>query len=125
MKLRVKIWLERDGKVFGDGAADLLERVRRLGSLRRAALELGMSYAQAWQLVRDLESRLGFPLLERRVGGRGGGGSGLTPAAVSLLERYRAFRRESQDFVEDSFRRHLASTFGDYQVIPPGQRNPR
>ncbi|NLW07138.1 MAG: LysR family transcriptional regulator, partial [Clostridia bacterium] len=75
MKLRYKIWLENDGKVFGDGPYDLLSRVDKLGSLRAAAREINMSYSQAWELVNGLEQRLGFKLLRREVGGSRGGGS--------------------------------------------------
>jgi hypothetical protein len=33
LKLHFKIWLENDGKVFGEGPYDLLTRVDKLGSL--------------------------------------------------------------------------------------------
>lgn len=81
------------GRVFGPGPADLLERVDRLGSLRAAALEMGMAYTKATRIVRDAERALGSPLTERSVGGIGGGGSRLTPLARDLVERYRSFER--------------------------------
>ncbi|MBE3113343.1 MAG: LysR family transcriptional regulator, partial [Actinobacteria bacterium] len=65
MKLRYKIWLEKNGeKVFGDGPLDILCRVERTGSLRQAAEEINMSYSLAWNLIKDLEERLGFKLLK-------------------------------------------------------------
>lgn len=107
MKLRYKIWLERGGKAFGDGPWDILRRVDRLGSLRQAAAEINMSYSQAWALVRMLEKRLGFPLLEKRVGGRNGGGSVLTPEARELVFKYGIFReradRALQSLYEEVF----------------------
>ena len=78
LKLRYKIWIEKDGKkVFGDGPLDILHRVERAGSLRQAAEEINMSYSQAWNLIKDLEERLGFKLLERKIGGESGGGHNL------------------------------------------------
>lgn len=86
-----------DGRrVFGPGPVDLLERVGELGSLRAAAIEMGMAYTKATRLVRDAERAFGFPLTQRTVGGSGGGGSRLTPEALDLIERYRAFERTSR-----------------------------
>ena len=83
-------------RVFGPGPVDLLERVGELGSLRAAAMEMGMAYTKATRLVRDAERAFGFPLTERTVGGTGGGGSRLTSEALDLIERYRAFERTSR-----------------------------
>ena len=81
---------------FGPGPGDLLERVGELGSLRAAAIDMGMAYTKATRLVRDAELAFGFPLTERTVGGTGGGGSRLTAQALDLIERYRAFERTSR-----------------------------
>ncbi|NLG66360.1 MAG: LysR family transcriptional regulator, partial [Actinobacteria bacterium] len=83
-----KVWLDRDGKAFGEGPQRLLEGVDRTGSLRQAAMELNMSYNKAWRLLRALEDKLGFALLERSAGGLGGGGSQLTEGARDLMRRF-------------------------------------
>ena len=89
--------LDDDGnRVFGPGPADLLERIERMGSLRAAAIDMGMAYTKAMRLVRDAERAFGFPLTERTVGGPHGGGSVLTVRARDLLRRYRAFERSSR-----------------------------
>ena len=96
LKLRYKIWIENEkGKVFGDGPFDILTRVERTGSLRQAALEINMSYSQAWNLIKGLEKRLGFNLLKRKVGGEKGGGSYLTDEAINLMEKYKNFHRQA------------------------------
>lgn len=110
MKLRYKVWLEHEGlgKAFGDGPLEMLQRVERCGSLRQAAAEMGMSYNKAWYLVRKLEKALGFALLERRSGGRHGGGSVVTPRARELMVQYRRFREQvARDLVE-LYRRNFA-----------------
>ena len=123
MRLHVKIWLEQDGgKAFGDGAADLLGRVERLGSLRGAAAEIGMSYSHAWRLVRGLEQRLGFELLSAQAGGPSGGTSRLTDRAGLWLEAYGAFRSESQTLIVEAFGRHLGPLLETYDVAEPGRR---
>ena len=96
LKLRYKLWLEKDGeKVFGDGPLDILHRVERVGSLRQAAKEINMSYSQAWNLIKDLEKRLGFDLLKRKVGGEKGGGSEITEEARELMMKFETFRKRA------------------------------
>ena len=98
LKLRYKIWIEKEGKkVFGDGPLDILHRVERAGSLRQAAEEIKMSYSQAWNLIKDLEERLGFKLLERKRGGESGGGSQLTEQARDLMMKFEIFRDKAQE----------------------------
>ena len=97
LKLRYKIWLEKNGeKVFGDGPLDILCRVERTGSLRQAAEEINMSYSLAWNLIKDLEERLGFKLLKRKVGGENGGGSQLTEQSRDLMMKFEIFRDKAQ-----------------------------
>lgn len=112
MRLRYKLWLEHEGlgKAFGDGPLEMLEKIDRLGSLRQAAAEMNMSYNQAWRLVRRLEGALGFLLLERRAGGREGGGSLVTGEARELMGRYRRFRREADQALNRLYREN----FGDF-----------
>lgn len=107
MRLAFKIWLEQNGKAFGDGPNDLLQRIERTGSLRKAAAEIGMSYNQAWRLLRTLEERLGFSLLERQVGGLTGGGSTVTPRARRLMNSYQAFREEAVNILTLLFVKHF------------------
>lgn len=105
----VRVWLESEGKVFGEGPLRLLEGVRETGSLRQAALRMGMSYNKAWHLIRRLEKKLGVELLARDVGGRGGGGSRLTPSAEELVRRFTVFAQGASQAVVALFRKH----FGD------------
>jgi len=94
LTVRSKIWVELDGEpVFGDGKARILEALARGGSIRAVAEELGISYRTAWGKLREMERRLGEPVVSRRSGGLGGGGSELTEFGKELLRRYRSFRR--------------------------------
>ena len=114
MRVAYKVWLDNDGKAFGDGHARLLQLVEESGSLSRAAAAMGMSYTKAWHLVRQLEAVLGFKLLERRTGGAEGGGSRLTPLAQELLERYAALTAEAHALLLEAYARHF----------PPGALHP-
>ncbi|MCL6635988.1 MAG: LysR family transcriptional regulator [Peptococcaceae bacterium] len=102
--LDYKMWLEKDGAVFGDGLYKLLLNVGASGSISQAAREMGMSYRAAWGKIKQTERRWGVPLVVTRVGGELGGGAKLTPEAGDLLERYGRLRREFDDFARNSFR---------------------
>jgi len=107
VKLCYKIWLDNNGKAFGEGPYDLLKRVDRLGSLSKAAREINMSYNQAWKLINMLEKRLGFKLLQREVGGSQGGGSFLTEEARELMDKYGKFSRESEEALNKLYQKYF------------------
>ena len=108
--LNFKIWLEIDGqKVFGDGPCDILKRIKNSGSLRMAATEISMSYSQAWQLMKNLEEKLGFPLLIKKVGGEFGGGSSLTLEGEKLVKQFEQFRGEADEKLGQLFEKHFSS----------------
>ena len=107
MRIGYKVWLDNNGKVFGDGPYALLRRVEKMGSLRQAAQEMGMSYSKAWRLIGALEKRLGFLLIERKVGGLSGGGSRVTSQGKELMKRYRHFRRDVNTSLEKIYRTHF------------------
>ena len=62
-------------RVFGPGPRELLERVESEGSLRAAAISMGMAYTKASRMVKAAEASFGFSLTERTIGGVGGGGA--------------------------------------------------
>ncbi len=107
MKISYKIWLDHHGKAFGDGPYELLTRVEKTKSLHQAAQQMGMAYSKAWRLIRTLEQRLGFPLIERKVGGLSGGGSQITPKAKELMNCYGRFRKDIEKTLQKVFQRHF------------------
>ncbi|HEY3275959.1 MAG TPA: LysR family transcriptional regulator [Syntrophorhabdaceae bacterium] len=107
MKLAYKVWLDKDGKAFGEGPYRLLKLVEKTGSLHQAAMEMKMSYRKAWLTVRFIEERLGFALLERHTGGLSGGGSTITPRGADFIRDYEAFRADVKDALESVYRKHF------------------
>jgi len=106
MNVRYKVWLESEGEaVFGDGTAELLRGVDRLGSISAAARRMHMSYRQAWGAIQKIEQRLGEKMVETRVGGRTGGGAVLTDTAREFLGKYERFREGVDRAMEEKFRK--------------------
>lgn len=67
--LRLRVWIEQEEKTYiGIGSTLLLQHVEELGSLRKAAAELGMSYRRAWGKLKNAEERIGQPLVEKTKG---------------------------------------------------------
>jgi molybdate transport system regulatory protein len=97
------VWVVFDDRVkFGDGRAELLQRIETLGSLRRAVTGMGMSYRAAWGYLRELERAAGFTFVERHPGRVP---TRLTPEGRRFLARYRRFRRGLDDAVARRFAR--------------------
>jgi len=95
ISLRTKIWFTKDNlMVFGEGLAKILYAIDEQGSLSKAAKSVGVSYRHAWGDLKRAEERLGFPLLERQIGGHSGGGAKLTVKARKLLNGYERLKRK-------------------------------
>ncbi len=104
LEIRSKCWVDVDGKlVLSDWRVDLLEAVDELGSLAAAAERFDVAYRVAWGKIKEIEKRLGYPLLEGQSGGAGGGSTRLTPAAHELLMRYNHFRAGLAELIEQRF----------------------
>ena len=93
MRAATSIYLFKDDVRFsGEGPCRLLRGIQECGSLRAAATRMNLSYSKAIAMVNSAEEALGFPLTEKQIGGKGGGGSVLTEEAISFLEKYEAYR---------------------------------
>lgn len=73
------------GNASSDKRLEVLRWVAQSGSISQAAREVGISYKAAWQAIDTLTSLSGAPLVERTVGGAGGGGAQITPQGMQLL----------------------------------------
>ncbi|WP_225785012.1 TOBE domain-containing protein [Xenophilus sp. Marseille-Q4582] len=76
-----------------DKRIEILRGIGRTGSISQAARDAGVSYKAAWQAVATLTNLAGVPLVERVVGGAGGGGARLTAQGQALLQMAQAYDR--------------------------------
>jgi len=74
------------GHELADKRIDILRRIGEVGSISEAARAAGVSYKAAWQAIDTLSNLAGAALVERVVGGSGGGGAQLTPAGRQVLQ---------------------------------------
>lgn len=104
MNVGWKIFLkEKDVKIFGKGPKTLLLKIDELGSLRKAASSMNLSYTKAWNMILNLEKGLGIKVIEKQIGGKDGGGSTLTEEARVLIEKFEEFEIEVQASITKLF----------------------
>jgi molybdate transport system regulatory protein len=105
MEVKSKVWLEENGRlVFGEGKSELLRAIDETGSISEAAKKMGISFRHAWGYITAIEKRLGMKFIIRSKGGRGGGGSYLTPSARALIDKYDKLRNLVTKFADVKFK---------------------
>jgi molybdate transport system regulatory protein len=108
MEIKAKFWIENRGEVvLGGGKTALLLAVDRFGSIQRAADEFGMSYRHAWGVIKKIEQRAGFKIVDTKLGGKDGGGAQLTPKGKAFVKRVDSLLKDLQTIVEKRFRQRL------------------
>lgn len=81
----VVLYAQALGHASGDKRVEILRLIGQSGSISQAAREAGVSYKAAWQAVDTLTNLAGVVLVERAVGGAGGGGASVSEAGLQLL----------------------------------------
>ncbi|MES2574581.1 MAG: LysR family transcriptional regulator [Bacteroidota bacterium] len=99
--IKVRVWIEEaEGSFLGIGKIWLLENIRKTGSITNAAKEMKMAYRQAWQLVEEMNQRAESPLVEKLLGGKGGGGARLTEAGEKAIQTFLEIEQRIKDFAQ-------------------------
>jgi molybdate transport system regulatory protein len=103
-KIEVRLWIqEAEGPFLGIGKIWLLENIQKTGSITNAAKEMKMAYRQAWQLVQEMNQRAETPLVEKLLGGKGGGGARLTEAGEKAIKVFYEIEKRIKDFAQQEF----------------------
>lgn len=102
--LKVKLYIENEeDKFMGIGVLWLLQRIEKCGSLRAAAIDLGISYSKAFKMIENLEKSLGQEVLSRRRGGASRTGASITPFGFAFMNLYDDFQRECKALLDAPF----------------------
>lgn len=113
MKLEGRVWLREGGKSFlGSGRVTLLELIDKEGSISKAAKEMGMSYKAAWDAVDAMNNLSTEPLVARSTGGKGGGGTTLTPKGKQTVEVFKALEKKYSLFLDS-----IAEDAADFDAL--------
>lgn len=104
----VSVRLCREEVFFGPGTALLLSLLNSTGSMRLACKEMTLSYSKAWKMINAAEKEMGFPVAERKHGGKEGGSTKLTPQGEDLLKRYYEMEKDAKADIQKLFEKYFA-----------------
>ncbi|MFX0107295.1 MAG: winged helix-turn-helix domain-containing protein [Candidatus Hodarchaeota archaeon] len=91
LKPNWKLWLESEGEyIFGPGAYFILDHIHKHGTIKSLEEPVKiMSYRYAWGVIRKIEKKLGFKIVETFKGGSsGGGGARITEFGLQLMDLF-------------------------------------
>ena len=91
--------------VMGTGVTELLKGVKEFGSLRKAAINMGMAYSKAWRIVSKTSEAFGFELIISKIPK----GSTLSNEAEALLDAYTEINDELQKQAEELFKEKMTN----------------
>jgi len=97
-----RLWLRKSEHSFlGKGRIELLEQIERTGSISKAAKAMKMAYKAAWDSLDAMNNLAEEALVDKSTGGKGGGGTRLTPYAKRLIETYKVIHEEHERFLKN------------------------
>lgn len=101
-RLDGRIWINcGEYPSIGQGKIELLIKIREHGSLRQAALEMKMSYRQAWFHVSNINHSLSTPAVILSRGGKDGGKAVITPSGEKLIDTFLTIQADFEHFLND------------------------
>ncbi len=106
MQAKVKVWIEDDSDnlIFGGGKTQILEYIDETGSISEAAKKVGMNYKKAWTHIKILQEFLSDELVIASKGGKGQGGTVLTPKAKEIIETYKILQKDVKFYTQKRYK---------------------
>lgn len=92
IKPSIKVMLSSEENIFGPGISKLLKEIEKQSNIKDATLSSGISYSKARNILKRLESKVGFEVITIRYGGKKGGETHLTDKGRKLLVLYEKYR---------------------------------
>jgi len=111
--LKLKLWLvDGDRFIVSDGRAALMRRIKDLGSMSKAAKEMGMSYRHAWEVLQRISENAGGDVVASARGGKEGGTTTLTELGETILREYENKARSVSSQLENQWRKPSVTADG-------------
>jgi molybdate transport system regulatory protein len=109
-KIASELEIKRNGACFLDPKRiRLLKLIHQHGSILAASKQNGMSYQQAWAVIKDVNTTAPLPVVTRQRGGLNGGGASLTGFGLKMVEHY--------DMIQEKYNNCLAELQADVENI--------
>ena len=102
--------MEKELPFFNERLKVLLFLIANRYSIRKGCACTGLAYSKAWEMINQLEQNLGYLVVDRQRGGKGGGGTSLTPQGERFLLAYQQFEEEIHQIAQKEFRKRFIYT---------------
>ncbi|MGV6828420.1 MAG: winged helix-turn-helix domain-containing protein [Flavobacteriales bacterium] len=103
--IKSRIWIEANNRVFlGEGRIRLLKAIEKTGSLSKAAKQEKISYNKAWQLIDSVNKTAKKPLIQKNIGGKGGGGTTLTEYGKKMITKFEEINHNCWNFLDEQIK---------------------
>ncbi|MFA6033942.1 MAG: LysR family transcriptional regulator [Myxococcota bacterium] len=97
-----RLWIEHDEQTaISMARATLLELIKTHGSISSAARSMGISYAKAHRMVKEMNLWFDTILVDRSVGGVTGGGAILTEKGEAVVARFKMLVEDFNRWMAD------------------------
>lgn len=98
--IKSRIWIgSSKGMILGEGRIALLREIDTHGSISKAAKSMEMSYKKAWRLVDEMNKNAQKPLVQQKIGGKGGGGTILSESGKKAIRVYTELQEKERAFL--------------------------
>ena len=102
--------MEMESPFLNERLKLLLFLISNNHSIRTGCACIGLAYSKAWEMINRLEQNLGYRIVERQRGGKGGGGTSLTPEGERFLLAYQEFEEAIHQMTQEEFRKRFIDT---------------
>jgi molybdate transport system regulatory protein len=100
IEVECHISIKKDGVVFINPLkTQLLQEIRKNGSLSGAAKEMEISYQHVWTMIDEMNRSAPSPLVLKQRGGINGGGTAISAYGEKILREYLIIQAEIQKVV--------------------------
>ena len=97
-----RIWLNcKNTSFIGQGKIELILKIKELGSLRKAAIEMKMSYRQAWYHINSINKSALTPLVILKRGGKDGGVAEITAYGEKIIVTFLNLQHDFDEFLKE------------------------
>ena len=106
--------LEQERGFFSERVKLLLFLIADTHNMRTSCQYSGIAGSKAWDMINKLEQNLGYQVVERRRGGKTGGGTVLTSQAEEFLFAYQSFEEYICKIAQEEYQKRFICT----KIIP-------
>jgi len=100
IEVECQISIKKDGVVFINPLkTQLLNEIKKNGSLSGAAKEMEISYQHVWTMIDEMNRSAPLPLVLKQRGGANGGGTAISEYGERMLREYLIIQAEIQKVV--------------------------